>query len=137
MRDGMRRGSRLALLAAAVAAALAASAGASSTSVRWFHSPSGNIECEVASHDLRGTYAYCQTFRPLQTARLGANGRTRVCAHRACPVGNGPENAVTVAYGRSIRVGIFRCTSATSGIRCVVIASGHGFRIAREGVRAF
>jgi hypothetical protein len=96
--------------------------------VAWFHSPSGNIQCEV------GASAYCQTFVPLQTVTLSANGRTRVCSHRACPVGNGPENATALAYGRSIHVGAFRCTSRRSGMRCVVVATGRGFTIARQGV---
>jgi len=120
-----------------VASVLVGGAAASPSTVRWFHSPSGNIECEVASHDLRGTYAFCETLEPPQTARLTANGRTAVCVHHACPIGNGPVNATTLPYGRSLRVGIFRCTSALTGIRCSVIASGHGFRIAREGVVTF
>lgn len=124
----------IALVAASV---VAGSATASPSAIRWFHSPTGNIECEVASHDARGTYAYCQTFRPLQTARLTANGRTAVCARRACQVGNGPTNATTLQYGGSLRIGIFRCSSAVTGIRCVVIASGHGFRIARQGIATF
>jgi hypothetical protein len=110
---------------------------ASTSTVRWFHSPSGNIECEVASHDARDTYAYCQTSKPLQTARLSANGHTNICAHGPCSVGNGPENATSLPYGHSLRVGIFRCASTVAGVRCVVIASGHGFRIAREGVTTF
>ena len=132
-------GSRVCASATAVvlAAVIVGVAGARTGTVRWFHSPSGNIECEVASHDVRGTYAYCQTFNPLQTARLTANGHTKVCAHRTCSVGNGPENATTLGYGHSVRVGIFRCTSALTGVRCVVIASGHGFRIARAGVTTF
>lgn len=125
----------MALTATATIAVGGATAG--SRSIRWFHSPTGNIECEVASHDVRGTYAYCQMFRPLQTARLTANGRTAVCAHRACPVGNGPVNATTLPYGHSVRVGIFRCASAVAGIRCFVIATGRGFRIARQGVVTF
>jgi uncharacterized protein DUF6636 len=99
--------------------------------VAWFHSPSGNIQCEV------GVTAYCQTFRPLQTVTLRANGRSVVCTRRACPVGNGPENATTLAYGRSIRVGPFRCTSLQSGMRCVVVRTGRGFTIARQGVSTF
>jgi hypothetical protein len=102
------------------------------TGTHWFHSPSGNIQCEVAS-----TYTYCQTFKPLQTAELRRTGHTAVCSHRICPVGNGPENATTLGYGRSIDVGPFRCTSATSGIRCLVVATGHGFMIARAGVKTF
>jgi hypothetical protein len=123
--------------AIALAAVIVGVAGASRSTVRWFHSPSGNIECEVTWHDVRGTYADCQTFKPLQTAVLGANGHTSICAHRPCSVGNGPTNATTLRYGHSLRVGIFRCTSTMAGVRCVVIASSHGFRIAREGVTTF
>jgi hypothetical protein len=118
----------------AVAAVIVGAAGAGTNTARWFHSPSGNIECEVASHDIRGTYAYCQSFKPLRTARLSANGHTSICAQRFCSVGNGPENATTLAYGHSLRVGIFRCISSVAGVRCVVIASGRGFKIDREGV---
>ena len=122
----------------ALGALLAAtSVGASSRVVRWFHSPSGNIECEIASADARGTYAYCQTFTPLQTATLERDGHTKVCSRRACAVGNGPEGAPALAYGRSVRVGIFRCSSALTGMRCVVVSSGHGFTIARQGVKTF
>jgi hypothetical protein len=116
---------------------LAATGRAGEQAVRWFHSPSGNIECEVAFADPRGAYAYCQTFSPLQTATLRRNGRTAVCSSRACPVGNGPEGSPALAYGRSIRVGLFRCSSSRSGIRCVVVTSGHGFTISREGIRTF
>ena len=126
-----------AAVVAALASTIVGGATAAPSAVRWFHSPSGNIECEVASHDARGTYAYCQTFTPLQTARLAADGRTAVCAHRACQVGDGPTDATTLPYGRSLRVGVFRCSSAVTGIRCVVIASGHGFRIARQGITTF
>jgi hypothetical protein len=49
-------------------------------------------------------------------------------------LGNEPENAFTLRYGRSIRVGPFRCTSRTDGIRCVVIRTGRGFLINRAGV---
>jgi hypothetical protein len=116
---------------------LAGPAGATAAVVRWFHSPSGNIQCEVASADPRGTYAYCQTFTPLQNATLNRAGHTTVCAHRTCSVGNGPVGATTLAYGRSIRVGIFECSSSTSGMRCVVPANHHGFTIARQGIATF
>ena len=124
-------------VAIALAAMIVAAPEASTRTVRGFHSPSGNIECEVASHDVRGTYAYCQTFKPLQTANLSANGHTSICAHGPCSVGNGPEYATDLPYGHSLRIGVFRCTSTVAGVRCVAVASGHGFRIAREGVTTF
>jgi hypothetical protein len=59
----------------------------------------------------------------------------------ACPgtrcLGNGPENAFTLRYGRSVTVGPFRCTSQTSGMRCVTTSSGHGFLISRNRLSLF
>src|SRR4051812_4294379 len=57
--------------------------------VRFFHSPSGNIQCEVAAHDARGTYAYCQTFNPVESVKLDAAGHSKVCRGGTC-VGDGP-----------------------------------------------
>jgi hypothetical protein len=125
------------LVIAAVTGSHAMAQEQTAQTVRWFHSPSGNIECEVASRDPRGTYAYCQTFRSLRWARLGADGHTRVCSGHHCSVGNGPLNALILAYGRALRVGIFRCSSSRAGIRCVIVRSGHGFAIARAGITRF
>ncbi|MCW2989546.1 MAG: hypothetical protein JWM73_140 [Solirubrobacterales bacterium] len=124
---------RMLLTAALVAAALPATA---SAKVSWFHSPSGNIECEVASNDSRGTYAYCQTFDPVASVKLNAKGASKVC-HGASCVGDGPPEAFTLGYGKAVKVGIFRCTSRTSGMTCRVIGKGHGFTIARAGIRRF
>ena len=133
----MNNASGAVLLLLVIAFVAAGSAAGGGETVRWFHSPSGNIQCEVASHDRRGTYAYCQTFKPLQWARLTRDGRTRVCSHRRCAVGNGPENATTLAYNRSLRVGIFSCSSSKAGIVCVIARTGYGFGIARAGVTRF
>jgi hypothetical protein len=42
-----------------------------SATVRFFHSPSGNIECQVSAHDRVGTAAYCQTFTPARSVTVG------------------------------------------------------------------
>jgi hypothetical protein len=131
-------GRPLALVAAlASACALAGGAGGAPGAARWFHSPTGNIECELNVGRGLPTYAACQTFRPPQIATLHPNGRTAVCARPTCPLGNGPENATVLRYGRSARLGPFRCDSRVTGMRCVVRATGHGFSIARRGVRTF
>ena len=104
--------------------------------VRWFHSPSGNIQCEVAANDSRGTYAYCQTFNPTESVKLDAAGHSKVCAGGNC-VGDGPPGAFTLHYGDAVRIGPFRCTSRTSGMTCRVVGKGHGFVINRSGVRRF
>ena len=121
---------------AVVAAASLAVAEPAAASVRWFFTPSGNISCEVSSGGARGAYAYCQSVRQPRTVTLGRNGQSKVCRGTRC-LTNGPENSTELAYGRSIRVGPFRCTSKRSGMRCVVVSSGHGFHLSREAVRRF
>jgi len=109
-------------------AALAFAPVAAGATVRWFHSPSGNIECEV-----RSTYAFCQTWKPARSVELRAGARLERCSGVRC-LGNGPSNATTLGYGRSVVVGPFRCTSLTTGMRCLVRSTGHGFLLSRAGV---
>jgi hypothetical protein len=101
---------------------------AAGATVRWFHSPSGNIECEV-----RATYAFCQTWKPPRSVELRPGKPLKRCSGARC-LGNGPDNATTLRYGRSVVVGPFRCTSLTTGMRCVVRRTGHGFLLSRAGV---
>jgi hypothetical protein len=89
----------------------------------------------VADHDVRGSYASCQSIARPQTVRLTLNGRLKICRGERC-LGNSPENTPTPAYGRGLRVDRFRCTSAAEGVRCNVISSGRGFLINRGGIRA-
>jgi hypothetical protein len=110
---------------------------ASLAAVRFFHSPSGNISCEVASNRATlGTYAFCQTVDEPRNVTLHADGSMKICNGVGC-LGDAPEGATTLAYGTSVRVGPFRCTSLTSGMRCVAAPSGHGFLISRGAIRRF
>jgi hypothetical protein len=126
---------RLLLLVTAVGVLAGSSASASPTVVRWFHSPSGNISCEVgAARPQLGTYAFCATVKPARCARLDGSGQLRVRRGLTCQ-GNAPETSFTLAYGKSVRVGPFRCTSRMDGMRCVIVLTGHGFLISRERVK--
>jgi hypothetical protein len=114
------------------AASLALSALAA---VSWFHSPSGNISCEVASkRGALGTYASCQTVNVPRSVTLRADGTTKVCNGVGC-LGNGPTTAFTLAYGKSVVVGPFTCASLRSGMRCIVTRTGRGFLISRAAVK--
>jgi hypothetical protein len=42
-----------------------------------------------------------------------------------------------LAYGEAITAGSIRCESATSGINCRDVASGHGFSVSREAFQLF
>lgn len=121
-------------IALGAALALGAVPAPAQAAVAWFRSPSGNIGCEVGWRRAGiGTYAYCQTGVPARSVRMNRVGTYRVCTGRAC-LGNPPKGVRTLAFGRSIRVGGFRCTSRRNGITCVVRATGRGFRIACQGV---
>jgi hypothetical protein len=78
-------------------------------------------------------YVFCQTGMPPRSVELRVNGRLKRCTGVRC-LGNGPTNATTLQYGRSLVVGPFRCTSLTTGMRCVVRRTGHGFLLNRAGV---
>ena len=132
----MRRLLVLVCVVASVSVVLATCVGAAVASVRWFYSPSKNLSCEVSSGGARGAYAFCQSVQRPRTVELRRNGRSKVCRGVKC-LTNGPENAKELRYGRSIRVGPFRCTSKRSGMRCVVVESGHGFKLSREAVKRF
>jgi hypothetical protein len=125
---------RLPLLIAVCVALVAAAPAAAS--VKWFFSPSGNLSCEVSSGGDRGAYAYCQSISEPRSATLKKTGHTKVCRGSNC-LGDSPENATELGYGKSKRVGAFKCTSKTSGIRCVVVKSGRGFAISHDGVKRF
>jgi hypothetical protein len=101
---------------------------------KFFHSPSGNIQCELDWQRGSGIAdaAYCQTFKPARSVTLSPSGALRLCTGTHC-LGNGPENAFTLQFGHATRLGPFRCLSQAAGMRCTV-ASGHGFVLSRSGV---
>jgi len=86
-----------------------------------------NASCELASAAQGlGTVAYCQSGPPKPTSvTMTATGHLEVCHGISC-LGNPPDTAPTLAYGKSTRVGPFLCSSRKDGVRCVV-RSGHGF----------
>jgi hypothetical protein len=70
---------------------------------------------------------------------LAADGVATICQHQGLKcTGNFDEGLVfhQLSYGSSKTVGRFRCTSALSGVTCVVIATGKGFFISRQLVKS-
>jgi hypothetical protein len=131
----MRRGVIVAALVSVAALAGQATAGRSGSDahavVKWFHTPGFNIQCEVASKDSRGTYAYCQSGKPPRSAQMRLDGSVKICQGGLC-IGDGPENAATLPTGQSVAVGPFRCRSGGTSMRCT--AGAHGFVIGPSGV---
>jgi len=106
---------------------------------RFFFSPSRNISCQMDQGKPLATRAYCQTFRPPQNATVYPDGRVTACFGSSTGqcLGDPPLNTPTLAYGRTVVLGPFRCASLRKGVRCVVICSGHGFLINRSGISHF
>ena len=63
---------------------------------------------------------------------MGLDGRLDLAARPpALPGGRGGPS---LAFGRQITIGRFRCLSQRAGMRCTVIRTGKGFLINRGGV---
>ena len=117
---------------------------AAGATLRFFHSPSGNIDCLVSAG-----YARCdiraRTFKtPKRPATCELDwgsavsvGATNRRSAFAC-VGDTVRapNARSLAYGRSLSVGRVRCTSRVDGIRCTN-RFGRGFLVGRTAYRLF
>ncbi len=88
-----------------------------------------------------GVHCQSERLRPYlaQVAELRADGSVTICKTRNmrannCDLGNAGERAATLAFGRRVTVGPFRCAMLRSGFRCVVIASGKGFLLTRTSL---
>ena len=102
---------------------------------RYFYTPSKNIYCWLGdASDYRGVS--CVSFKAPQSVKMKANGRLHICHGRRClGCGCAPEGIPTLAYGRRVSVGRFRCRSQRAGVTCTVIQSRKGFRIDRSSIR--
>lgn len=86
------------------------------------------LECQMGN-----TSVYCQTTQAPRSVTLGVNGAFKICSGVDC-LGNAGENTPALAYGKQLEVGPFRCRSAATGVTCIVVASGRGFRMNGNGV---
>jgi hypothetical protein len=100
------------------------------------------MNCELAADPQRHSHAYlsCGANRPRRPWRryievtMNQSGTPLM----TCP-GVGCRNSgpvPTLPPGRSIELGPFRCTSLSGGaVRCVAVATGHGFRMSVRGFK--
>jgi hypothetical protein len=102
-----------------------------------FFTPSRNIACEIDQ-----TGATCTMRSPPAIAKVATNSRVSICQHQAAKcTGNLGDTASAspfhqLSYGSSATAGMFHCTSASTGVTCVVTATGKGFFISRQAVKA-
>ena len=134
---------RAIVLALAAMLVSAAPAPAAST-LRFFHSPSRNIDCVLTSDSARCDIR-SRTFRApkrpsfcdLEWGSVLSVGKTSRRGSFACvgDTARDPRSPV-LAYGKSLRVGSMRCVSRTDGMRCNN-RRGHGFLLGRAAYRLF
>jgi hypothetical protein len=105
-----------------------------------FYTPSLNISCEMSDNGTAQAAIGCIMQQPPAIASLGASGVATICQHQGlrCTgnLGDSPSlpRARQLSYGSSVTVGRFRCTSASTGVTCIVTATGKGFFISRQSV---
>ena len=99
-----------------------------------FVSPSKNISCEIDSNfgPSAITSTLCLTVSPPKSVTLGADGTLTECTGVTC-LSNAGVNTPTLAYGMSITLAPFTCSSSTAGIKCT-LANGDGFLISSAAV---
>ena len=73
----------------------------------------------------------CLTVSPPKSVTLGADGTLTECAGVSC-LSNAGLNTPTLAYGMSITLAPFTCSSSTAGIKCT-LTNGDGFLISSAG----
>lgn len=101
-----------------------------------FLSPSKNISCEIDSNFGPNaiTSTLCLTLSPPKSVTLGADGTLTECTGVTC-LSNAGENTPTLAYGMSVTLAPFTCSSSTAGIKCT-LANGDGFLISSAAITA-
>ena len=108
---------------------------------RSFNWPGRQISCSITQGKPLGTNASCIMFHPPQTATLYPDSHVVACygtrGGAACLSNPDAGFLPTLAYGRSVVLGPFRCTSLRKGMRCVVVRARHGFLINRSGISHF
>ncbi len=99
-----------------------------------FVSPSKNISCEIDSNfgPSAITSTLCLTVSPPKSVTLGADGTLTECTGVSC-LSNAGLNTPTLAYGMSITLAPFTCSSSTAGIKCT-LANGDGLLISSAAV---
>lgn len=137
---------RLALAVSLLLALLVAAPAASGSTYVDFRTPSGKIGCgwykEGSRESLRCDILNRNSL-PRRPASCDADyghafAMTRHRRARAICAGDTVVNqrAAVLGYGRTKRIGGFRCTSRTSGLTCKNL-DGHGWFLSRERVKLF
>ena len=127
--------------ALAVAAVLATAIVVSSAqALTFFHSPSGNIRCSILSGGVRCDTQQKDWQPPPKPSSChfdwgGSIGLSKHGKPHFLCVSDAVDPGRRLGYGDSLTRHRFRCTSLTSGVRCVNKRNGHGFKVSRQRYR--
>jgi hypothetical protein len=98
-----------------------------------FYSPSHRIDCEIDTGGYAGPDSvYCKTVEPPRSVQMDDTGAFRSCTGESC-IGNAAQGIPTLAYGKTMALGPFRCLSEITGVTCTA-ARDRGFTISRAGI---
>jgi len=135
------------MMRCALALLLVSSAPALADDLLFFHAPSGNIHCLIATGDY--AEARCDILQltspipkppddcDLDFGHAFGVGLQDVQGYRICAGDTvGDPKGPVLQYGDHIDLGGFRCTSQTTGMTCTNPA-GHGFTIAKRAQKLF
>jgi hypothetical protein len=76
----------------------------------------------------------CLTSSPARSVVLKTDASLTECSGPQC-LSNAGDNTPVLAYGQSITLGPFTCSSSTAGIKCT-LANGDGFLISSTATTA-
>ena len=101
-----------------------------------FFWPTG-VACSMGAGPTASAEVWCESRADVVT--LLPSGQVSICrggeTNPKCLSGNAGEGTPTLAYGHTLTVGPFRCTSSAAGVTCVVTASGRGFTMSASSAR--
>lgn len=140
---GMLRRIPIAIAALALLGLSAPASPAAAADYYVISSPSDNIYCDMGDSSFyRGVrcdvrvHTWPRPPRPSgcdldwgDSLYVGTRGVARWTCHGDTLLGS---DSYVLPYGRSLRVGRFKCTSKTTGMRCVNLRTGHGFLISKS-----
>jgi hypothetical protein len=134
------------IVVAALMSVAAGTAGATGSAGRFaadgFLSPDGTTWCQGTGSEVGCVSApEGDDEGPGHGAVLRSGGKLVLCQPASAGTGwkcfqNFDSSAPVLGYGRSVKIGAFRCTSSRQGIACVLRSSGKGFRISGDSVAA-
>jgi hypothetical protein len=103
-----------------------------------FYWPGRKLHCEMTddSANPNRPHVWCVTVSARHGVNLELSGKVTVCTGQGAGcLGTVPASSPTLAYGRQVTVGRFRCFSQRAGVKCIVIRSGKGFLFNGTSVR--